>query len=369
MKIAFGTYSIKLKSYTAEELALTDAHWQSTVFEVRQKVFHIFWIPVFSLQKQYIARKGNIVHEAPLLMVNLIQQKGIVKKPWYAFTLPLLLITVPILVGLYIFIAEWNMKRNRVNHEGQQYATIKNHLIEELHNLKTGAYLLLSHTAKNKPKPLLLQLVAVEHNEYYFVVKQMNFPKKKSDNYSITLYGKDTLKLNINDLLQAVPEDYARIEAHEDIGYPFLENQKFIITAVEYFDEPVIKGDLDWDLLKMIPRQQFTYYNLTAGYGNKNWQFKLIFQNFGAPARLVNIQVLDSTSIWIDSLPKMFQTYSYLQDTYVSVQSTVDPREHNLQAVFTFEDSLQQQYQYKITGAKGHYSIHPTNNTRKKTTQ
>ena len=83
MKIVFGWYSFLLKSYTAEELNIRE---ENVAVEVRQKCFHVFFIPFFSIGKMYSLRKGKELYQLPIEYIEKIQKVGKIKTSWYAFS-------------------------------------------------------------------------------------------------------------------------------------------------------------------------------------------------------------------------------------------------------------------------------------------
>ncbi|NJN78771.1 MAG: hypothetical protein HC803_11000 [Saprospiraceae bacterium] len=59
----------------------------------------------------------------------------------------------------------------------------------------------------------------------------------------------------------------------------------------------------------------------------------------------------------MDSLPVHFDCYKYLQDTYIEVSTTTDPRDLKFEAKFIFEDSLKNKYEFYVQGDDEKYVI------------
>lgn len=84
--IFYGWYTFLIKAYTFEQLGIKieDPILQMQV-EVRQKCFHLFWIPFFSLGKIYaLRREGKLYNLTPELEATLRRQV-VHKTPWYTY--------------------------------------------------------------------------------------------------------------------------------------------------------------------------------------------------------------------------------------------------------------------------------------------
>ena len=97
--IIFGHYSTVYKSFTANDLNISEAGARGIEFQVRQRHAHVFWIPIFPIGKIYaIKRPGDSnKYEMPVDIQMLIQQQQEISTPWYSFSLFFL----AALVGLF----------------------------------------------------------------------------------------------------------------------------------------------------------------------------------------------------------------------------------------------------------------------------
>ena len=110
MRIVFGINSFKLKSLypesytyagkTYEPVKVLGKTYESVEIEIRQKYFHLFWVPVIPVGKAYVLKHGD---ESLYLFNSLVQEK--IKKetpraPWYTFSA--WLIGVLILIGINV---------------------------------------------------------------------------------------------------------------------------------------------------------------------------------------------------------------------------------------------------------------------------
>ncbi|NDV69075.1 hypothetical protein [Dysgonomonas sp. 25] len=85
--ILFGWYTFLIKSYMFEELGIPTEDIQENMrVEVRQKCFHLFWIPFFSIGKLYALRRGDgKLYELPAEMENFLRTQTVHKTPWYTY--------------------------------------------------------------------------------------------------------------------------------------------------------------------------------------------------------------------------------------------------------------------------------------------
>jgi len=95
MTLIFGWNHFRIKSFDPVELGLSQQADPSVTIEVRQRYFHLFWIPFFSLGKQWAIRKNNQLYEMPVTFKSTIRHRHDlkVKTPWYTYA-GILLVTL-----------------------------------------------------------------------------------------------------------------------------------------------------------------------------------------------------------------------------------------------------------------------------------
>lgn len=99
--IVFGHNNFKIKSYTIDQVGSEfDEGWEGVRFEVRQRYFHLFWIPFFPIGKLFAVRKpgDDGKYEMPVQFQQTIESKygHELKTPWYSWFLFLLAAVVGI---------------------------------------------------------------------------------------------------------------------------------------------------------------------------------------------------------------------------------------------------------------------------------
>ena len=144
MPIVFGIYNILIKTFLAHELGLTQEEQATMVFEVRQRVFHLFWIPVIPLYKIYtVTTNGSTYHVSAEVEAFMKQTKG-VRTPWYSFALPLL----AIVIGLGVYISDSIDASNREERAANEQMAFVNHTQELIKHPQKGDILVLTPQAR-----------------------------------------------------------------------------------------------------------------------------------------------------------------------------------------------------------------------------
>ncbi|WP_315817835.1 hypothetical protein [Paraflavitalea speifideaquila] len=96
MSIVFGWNHFRIKSIDPYAAGLSQNAQPGYKIEVRQRYFHLFWIPCFSLGKKWALRKDNQLYEMPEQYMQVLRGRNDlrVKTPWYTYTGPLLVFFV-----------------------------------------------------------------------------------------------------------------------------------------------------------------------------------------------------------------------------------------------------------------------------------
>jgi len=122
MPLLFGWYTFLIKAYTLSELGIpTEGILENVQIEIRQRCFHLFWIPFFRVGKVYACRRADRkLYNLPPELEGYLRANIRPKTPWYAY-IGLILVAV----GFLIYTA---------NEKYNDYETKKH--IEELHKTK-----------------------------------------------------------------------------------------------------------------------------------------------------------------------------------------------------------------------------------------
>jgi hypothetical protein len=94
ISIVFGWNHFRIRSFSPFELGITQKTDIDFNIELRQRYFHFFWIPFFSLGKKWAIRKGGKLYEMPPVIADAIKTRGDlrVKTPWYTYSGPIVLL-------------------------------------------------------------------------------------------------------------------------------------------------------------------------------------------------------------------------------------------------------------------------------------
>ncbi|MBO9566282.1 MAG: hypothetical protein J7621_26145 [Niastella sp.] len=117
--IVYGWNHFKLKSIDPHSVGLSQ-YLSGMQIEVRQRYFHLFWIPCFSLGKKWALRKGNQLFELPVQYQQLLKSRQDikVKTPFYTYALPLM----ALFVGTVYYINEQISDYRSEQHSKQEFA-------------------------------------------------------------------------------------------------------------------------------------------------------------------------------------------------------------------------------------------------------
>ncbi|PRX57939.1 hypothetical protein [Flagellimonas meridianipacifica] len=118
MRLRLGSYSLKIKSYTAQELGLKNVS-EKLIFNVYQKVFHIWYVPIFPVEKHWKILDGTTkkeVEETNSAMRSALDLKMLKKRsPFWSYT-GLIIVALPVLFLLgYVVYGTINVSSNGIS--------------------------------------------------------------------------------------------------------------------------------------------------------------------------------------------------------------------------------------------------------------
>jgi hypothetical protein len=330
MRIVFGMYSFKIKSYSPEDLNISNDNKQDISFEVRQNVFHLSWIPFFSIGKIYGMRKEGELYHIPDNLIALIKSKGKISTPWYSFLIPILVV-----LGFVIYLLDEEVQDIQWYQKSKAtYEFSISQIDTEMTRLSSNHFIKLRNLANiNNTQGLYLKVIQVDDSLIYCSKIETGLedyealPYVLKDFYSDHRSNLDTLKYSINQLKNAICRDFKVYHNQQKFGIKlFNDNNLYIIEAIEYIDGPVIKDR-----------------------GTGSWGISMELHNFGSPADLVEIRNLENEIMWLDSLPMHISTDSGLYD-YFRINGTNYPLNSKYKILLVFQDSIKKQYEFIIEG-------------------
>lgn len=360
MSVVFGWYSFKIKSYSADDLALKKEEWGNATFEVRQKVFHLFWIPFFAIGKSYALRKKGELYELPEYIINSIKGGDKIKTPWYSFFIPVVLIVGLIGFTLFAGVSKYYMNRERYKERKALYDISLNEIQNNYENLPPDSYLRIKNIKDLYNREVtFLKVVEKKDDEYGFLVVKTKIPNYSQRKIYFEEVLSDTITYTVNELKKAICTDYELIDDKESYGFDFFgDNTFYIIDRIEYFDRPIIHGRIARDFWKTVRKQDFFYMNSSrGGRDDRSWRIKLGLQNFGIPVDLVKIENISSDIQWIDSLPMRFDRYEYEKEISIQGITKTHIRDTILKSRLTFRDSLHKEYDFVIEIERNYFKV------------
>lgn len=333
MTVVFGTYSIKQKSYSYEDLGIKDVGNEIVSIEVRQKMFHVFWIPVFPVGKVYAFRKNNTLYELPEQLIELIKSKEKIPVAWYSFALPIL-----VMIGLLgSFVVEKYERYTSYQKAKTRFEEKTNSMMNDLKKLTTNHYIKVQETGDyDYSNSKYLKVISIKNNDVYVSLFQSGLDSYNAktfeieNSYLLAAPTCDTLKLSLNDLTNGLCKSYDDFEkVNISTSFFTLNNTKYYIEDIVYVNGPSI-----------IDR---------GTGGSSGTTFYLEFNNFGAPVELTEIKNLEGELNWTDELPMEIPTSESDYDYFtINADNYKNNEPYKLQLTFT--DSLSKTYRYTLEG-------------------
>ena len=294
IKIVFGTSSFKLKSFAPIDVGIFDKDIGDNPIEVRQKYFHLFYIPVFSLGKIYAYRIGDDLYNLSEEHINLIKAKKRIRTPFYTYSA----IIIPLLFVLFDF-AKYELNRMSVDdyysleHKNQTELNLK--LIEEL---DTNDYIkLLPALYPDRDDGMYAKVHQVENGS--IVIQKLHtqlfsytgpvIPHKLKSFY---IKNRETLKphtISLTDLKAAICMTYDSLTNGLCTGTDFFGDGDFyVIEYIERIDNgPILKNG-----------------NVNATGGG----IRIFLSNFGHECDLIKIENVVGVIKWDETLPMFLET-------------------------------------------------------------
>ena len=316
MSIVFGWYSFKIKTYTPEELGLENENNEHVTFEVRQKCFHLFWIPVFGLEIIYGLRKNDVLYELPYEYIQLINSKEEIKSPWYTY----LLLLIGGVVLVWAVIMQMYSNYQYTQKKEREHEQLISQIDNRLNHLEVGNYMHIKNLIDYSTDDTYLKIISVDGEQIGFVSMQVTGDDNDNTYYIQKYYNAhyhelDTFTASLGDFKQMVCADYDVYHGYDDFGYPIFKGNdtKYVIEEI---------GDLEGAILDI------------RSWGGSD---KINLLNFGTAIVLTKIETIEGTANWDVELPLYYPTDS------------VDYNQANDDAIICSECDYESVYKVKIT--------------------
>lgn len=339
MSIVFGWYSFKIKSYKPKELGIEDEGNEDVTFEVRQKCFHLFWIPFFSLGKIYAIRRKGELYEMPDGYISFINNKDRIRSPWYTYSIFVLVLVCYLgFLGMNK-ISDYNDKLRKEN----EYKELISKIDYRLNHLEVGNYIYVRGLQKSIVKYKYLKIVNIDGEQIDFVSTQDRNGHSFSNPYYINTYFNsqsnqlDTLSATISQFKQMVCRDSEAYYKRHDVGFPIFKDNdmKYVMREI---------GDLEGPILGV---ERYTFNNAINLF------------NFGSLFKLTKIEDIEGKSKWDVDLPLYYPTDSVYSDRSNEGKITCLDCSYNkfYKIRITVVDTTNTTYNYVISKFEGENSI------------
>ena len=337
--IVFGWYAFTIKNYTRDELFQLGIAPENMKFLIKQKVVHVFWIPIFPIGKQYVLKRDGKNYEMPDVLISKLKSFETPKTPWYSFLLPILAVLAFIGITLN---AKYNtyLYNKRARIEFTHKTAQKDSLIQQL---DTNHFLRVKGVTRNDYGYKYLDIVAIKADTVYCLkvptknnsdvairatIKEFYIPNKKADK----------LKIALNALKNGYAKSYDDRRKLNKIGFQIISNK----PNSPFKDNRYIFEDafVVYDVDILVPREAMRY-----NFRQKTYDFKVVV--FDADLTLTKIENMDEAVNWANKLPEKPSFDDYAQRYYflLKVRNKQNPK---LNLKLTFQDAKGKSHVFKI---------------------
>lgn len=302
MRIIFGHRNFKIREIHPQELGLID----NTDFniEIRQKYFHLYWIPFFGLGKIWGIRKNGELYELPIEYIQEIKRRNIkVRSPWYTYLLPIL-----ICLGFLIYFGVERLKENRSREQDRKYFTENiQTLNHDIDNPKVNEIFTLSNTTEISSESMMY--LKVEKNYagkilftlipgFFLDSSQLELEECYTQNKTEL----DTISIAKTELKKAVNNDFEVSRTGNFKGITLLNsNNSYAIAKIEQKFEPKIdiaKTYIDYKVIQIELTNSsgaFTILSIKNISNSIPWNIKLPLEISAGTKSKPTVFILENT--------------------------------------------------------------------------
>lgn len=276
--IIFGWYTTKIKSYTPEDLELDYSHPH---YQVRQRIFHIMYIPIIPIGKVYVFKQDKKFYKAPEIVKKQIKERKDYRTPWYSLFIPFLAVIGALLAVSVYFYSGWKNEHdadvyyaNKIEQNLNKLTQLKETDYLELENLKNinggGYYILKVQKVKGN------QIVFLKSNEKIFGSEPaaiVRYFKENADSL-------EKVSISINRLKKMIPKDRSLFKLEDNAKL----NSLYDSIAVNVFN------DGEKYILNQIKDYNSPFFSVSTIFPSKDEMIGLKIKNIGEPVKLIAIK-------------------------------------------------------------------------------
>jgi hypothetical protein len=330
MLIVFGTYSFALKKYTSDELGISTESGTPINIEIRQKVMHIFYIPLLPIGKVYAMRIDDKLYNLPAEHHAAVDARGGIGTPWYSFALPILLLAIGAFVWGKSAISKYQHDVESKKKFEAGVAAVDSQLV----HLSTHDYIELENIQNRYgSQAVYLRVLGIKDANVICAVMHSDLYADIAKPYEVDAEYREQQKLDTVILSRTMVEkacvrDYDLFDKGRGVDVQLLhDGVSYRITRILDADAPAIYVD-----------DQFE----SGGHN-------VVLKNFGQPVILSKMKNLKGSPEWVDTLPIVFDV-SREYDQEVLLQSSNYTSKDSFKTLLVFDDTLGNSYRFKIDG-------------------
>jgi hypothetical protein len=211
MSIVFGLGSLKLKSFTPEELKIQDLVPANSSIELRNKYFHLFWIPLFPVRKVWVINLAGKHYSVSEEAAKAIETKKHLKRtPFYLFS------GLILLIGAAVVIGGWNslLKQKGINHTRSMIKKDIEAINKKIEETDTSDFFLFTQISI-PDKSCLMKVIAVKGDLIQFRKKNIKLKAEQVDSVKLSYMvgsfdnGGDTLLIKKDAIKRSYKSPYS----------------------------------------------------------------------------------------------------------------------------------------------------------------
>ena len=338
--IIYGLNNFLIKTFRAFDLGLVLNYSDDFDVEVRQKYFHLFWIPFFGLGKIWCIRRGKDLYDLPNGMKEQINQSSLgVKSPFYTYT-------GLILVGfLFLFSniqstidqKEFNDSVNSFENKRTENFPIRLDNLTENSYVTIGKSSLLSDFSFCKIEKIQGNNIKLLKLDKFFNTdsRELDFVLTTFNNHIAEVTEVNTTKENLK---KAIGKEFSsKLKGYNDGFDIFNDGQKYYIQDV--FD---VDGGPH-----LVDRN-------TGSYDGNIVSIAML--NYGKSVNLIAIKNLENNINWEVKLPLEIPVAKQADDSFFNLNGIgYDHKPYKFELIF--ENSLKEKYKYVVESNGTHKTI------------
>lgn len=345
MTIIFGTYSFVIKRYTPEDLGIKPPDGNTFEIQVRQRVFHLFYIPVFPIEKLKALKMEDKLYDLPWDYERAVIRKGEPRISILSFTLPILVLCF---FGYRMIDRKLELQR-RAHNKLERFNNRIANLDSSLADAGPDHYILLtsinSFEDNWENKGTYLKITETSSDSLKYIAVHVDKDLNSIRPYHLlTMFQEragrlDTFSIARNTMSQAIPRkgEPDKFSTYQPFGVDFFGDDKLlVINRINYFRGPVISASC-------------------SSYGGPEKVIKFRITNLGSPALFTEVVNVKGDIIWSTELPVQVNTNRQGSSNRerIQLEGTGYQRGTSYEFIFKFIDGSGEEHKFKVEGVDG----------------